>query len=99
MTIRQWALSFVASVTLVVLLMPAVLALTAGDENSAWVKIGTSEKQTGLRVGDVLGDAEIVDGKCSMPAISMGIGGDLTSLRVGIDNDTCKIVVKEMVAR
>ena len=95
---RQWVLSFAASVTLVVLLMPTVIAWAAGDGNSAWVKIGSGEKQADLSVGDILGDAKIVDGKCSVPDMSMGIGGDLSSLRVGVDSDTCKVIVRSIVA-
>ena len=79
--------------------MPAVLAWTDTDENSAWVQIGSGEKQTDLSEGDKLGDAEIVDGKCLMPTMKMGLGGDLSLLRVGADPDTCEIVVKRIVAK
>ena len=99
MTDRQLVMSFVASVALVAILMPAFLVLAARDENSAWVKIGSGEKQTGLESGEVLGDAKVVDDKCSMPDVSMGLAGDLRYLRIGVDNDTCKIVVKEINVR
>ena len=98
MTPRQWVLSFVVSVALVALLMPIVLALADGDGNSAWVKIENGEKQANLSVDDVLGDGRIVDGKCLMPDMSMGIGRGFTSMRVGLDADTCQIVVKELIA-
>ena len=98
MTDRQWIVSFVVSVALVVLLMPTFLALAGGDGNSAWVKIENGEKQTNLSAGDVLGDARVVDGRCLMPAMSMGIGSEFKSLRVGLNPDTCEIVVKELAA-
>ena len=99
MTLRQWLLSFGASVTLVVLLMPVVLALTDDDGNSAWVQVEGGEKQTNLRQGDNLGDGVVVDGECKTPNLKMGLSSDLRSFRVGVDPDTCKIVVKEIVEK
>ena len=41
----------------------------------------------------------MVDGKCVMPVMKIGLSGDLSSLRVGTDPDTCEIVVKGIVER
>ena len=79
--------------------MPALLAWADNDESSAWVKIGDGEKQTNLAQDDIVDEGQTIDGKCQIPDMKIGIGGDLRSIRVGPDPDTCQIVVKSIVAR
>ena len=105
-TFVKWCLSFIFSVTLVVLFLPTLLAYVFDDRDKsgdagkdAWVQVDGDPKQTDLHPGDIVREGQRIDGECQTPDITIGISGDLRSMRVGPDPDTCDIVVKEIVAR
>ena len=50
-----------------------------------------------MRGGDVVGRVDGDAGKCEKVNITIGVGADTKSARVGVDPDTCDVIVKEIV--
>ena len=78
--------------------LTTVSAQSGGDrDNSVWVRVDGGPKQTGLRDGDVIGQVNGVAGGCERLNITVGVGADTKSARVGVDPDTCDVIVREIV--
>ena len=78
-----------------------VLAQTEQDppaqDSSAWFKLENGEKQSISR-GDVVAQGQIdPDGSCLGPTFEIGMEGDVKSVSVGIQEDTCAIVVIDII--
>lgn len=79
-----------------------VLAQTEQDppaqDSSAWFKLENGEKQSISR-GDVVAQGQIgSDGTCLGPTFEIGMEGDVKSVSVEIQEDTCDVVVRDIVA-
>ena len=68
-----------------------------GGDNSVWVRVDGGPKHTGLSDGDVVGRVDRDAGRCAKLTITVGFRGDTKSARVGIDPETCDVVVREIV--
>ncbi len=63
--------------------------------NSVEITVEGEDPKTGLREGDVVHKGTVVDGECSLPNVAMRLSGDVTSVRVGMNED-CNMVVEEI---
>ena len=78
-----------------------VLAQTEQDpptqNSSAWFKLENSERQS-ISIGDVVAQGQInPDGSCIGSTFEIGMEGDVKSVSVGIQENTCSLVVKDIV--
>lgn len=70
---------------------------SASGGTSAWVQIEGKEKLTGVTDGQIVGPAGRVNGECQSPRINMGMLGDVKSISVAINPDTCEVYVIDVV--
>ena len=64
---------------------------------SAWVQIEGQERQTGVTDGQIVGETTRIDGECESPRIDMGMLGDVKSISVAINPDTCEVYIMDVV--
>lgn len=90
-----------AMITMAAWALPNVSAETGHEsklnETSAWAQVDGSEKQS-ISKGDVLAQADrLADGSCDRLSYSVGMRGDVKSIKTHINEDDCTLVVLDVV--
>ena len=90
-----WAIITIAAAGF--LLASQEVSASGSGGTSAWVQIEGQQKQTGVTDGQIVGPASRVDGECQSPRIDMGMLGDVKSISVAINPDTCEVYIVDVV--
>ncbi len=82
------------AVTVIFLLLfsPDVSAESPGN-TIAWIQIEGGPAQSGIPVGDVVGQGTRVDEECEFPKFTVGMKGDVSRVAVISSPETCELVI------
>lgn len=70
---------------------------SSSTETSAWAQVGGGEKQS-ISKGDVLARADrLPDGSCDSMSYSVGMQGDVKSIKTQVNEKDCTLVVLDVV--